>query len=391
VNRRELKVIHPAQRDEQAYALAYVERCRGFVPLLESERELLLRALEKAWQREQYAQVVQLVSGLVYLVGRLDNREQGRGILQRGIQACQRLQNRYQQAYFLNRLSTLLWLQGEYTYAQRVWEESRQIAQALGRTVCLWEPFFSLIPLADMLGGYDAAAHLVTSLLHNQEDYSESIAAVRFIRAFYARLHGNKEQAQDDLVACLSLLSVTGIAVSPYKPFFELLVKVELARVRDDYDSSRVYAQAALSFAQTCCDRYTIAALLWDQCLFAYHCGLLDDAYPFVLQLVKLTEYRQEAHFRRWTAFLLQQFGSIPPSQRASTTMICASQSPYLLSYRELDILHLLASGASNREIATALTIATGTVKKHIEHIYDKLDAHSRTQAVAIARSRQLL
>ncbi|UCC55006.1 MAG: response regulator transcription factor [Anaerolineaceae bacterium] len=57
------------------------------------------------------------------------------------------------------------------------------------------------------------------------------------------------------------------------------------------------------------------------------------------------------------------------------------------LSKRELEVIQLIASGATNAEIAQELYIAVGTVKNHVKNIYSKLDVHSRTQA--IARSRE--
>jgi LuxR family maltose regulon positive regulatory protein len=61
------------------------------------------------------------------------------------------------------------------------------------------------------------------------------------------------------------------------------------------------------------------------------------------------------------------------------------------LSARELEVLALVAAGYTNHEIAAQLHIGTSTVKKHINHIYDKLDVTHRAQAVARARSLQLL
>ena len=61
------------------------------------------------------------------------------------------------------------------------------------------------------------------------------------------------------------------------------------------------------------------------------------------------------------------------------------------LSERELEVLQLIADGASNREIAEALVVSLGTVKKHLNNIFLKLDAHNRTQAVAAARSYDLI
>ena len=51
------------------------------------------------------------------------------------------------------------------------------------------------------------------------------------------------------------------------------------------------------------------------------------------------------------------------------------------LSDRELEILRLVATGASNKEIAAALVIAEGTVKNHITNILGKLGVRDRTQA----------
>jgi DNA-binding CsgD family transcriptional regulator/GAF domain-containing protein len=54
-----------------------------------------------------------------------------------------------------------------------------------------------------------------------------------------------------------------------------------------------------------------------------------------------------------------------------------------LLTRRELEVLELMASGASNAEIAQLLTIAVGTVKSHVKHILRKLRAANRAEAVA--------
>lgn len=61
------------------------------------------------------------------------------------------------------------------------------------------------------------------------------------------------------------------------------------------------------------------------------------------------------------------------------------------LSERELELLELIAEGQSNREVAEQLVITVGTVKKHLNNIFGKLDVKNRTQAVARAREVGLI
>lgn len=61
------------------------------------------------------------------------------------------------------------------------------------------------------------------------------------------------------------------------------------------------------------------------------------------------------------------------------------------LSRRELEILRLVAAGASNKEIAAALFITEGTVKNHITNILAKLGVSDRTQAAVKAKELRLV
>ncbi len=63
---------------------------------------------------------------------------------------------------------------------------------------------------------------------------------------------------------------------------------------------------------------------------------------------------------------------SVPPGRRRGS----------LLSTREEEVLHHLAQARSNRDIAAAMSIAEGTVKRHTSSIYAKLGAKSRMDAV---------
>lgn len=61
------------------------------------------------------------------------------------------------------------------------------------------------------------------------------------------------------------------------------------------------------------------------------------------------------------------------------------------LTRRELDVLRLLAEGMSTDDIAARLTISPTTVRNHVSRCLAKLDAHSRLEAVAVARRLDLV
>ncbi|TQV76503.1 response regulator transcription factor [Aliikangiella marina] len=62
-----------------------------------------------------------------------------------------------------------------------------------------------------------------------------------------------------------------------------------------------------------------------------------------------------------------------------------------LFSQREQEMLLFLAQGYTNKEIAKSLDISPNTVKTHLKKLFDKLDVNNRTQAVAEAKSLNLI
>ncbi|MBM7051557.1 MULTISPECIES: response regulator transcription factor [unclassified Rothia (in: high G+C Gram-positive bacteria)] len=75
----------------------------------------------------------------------------------------------------------------------------------------------------------------------------------------------------------------------------------------------------------------------------------------------------------------------------ASALMTRMQRSHVTLSAREKELLALLATGATNKELARQLFISEATVKTHLVHIYSKLGVDNRTGAIARAREEGLL
>ncbi len=76
-----------------------------------------------------------------------------------------------------------------------------------------------------------------------------------------------------------------------------------------------------------------------------------------------------------------------PPAQPLPTS----STSSTGLTTREVEVLRLIARGATNREIAAQLVLSEGTVKNHISNILSRLGLRDRTQAAIYARENGLL
>ena len=88
---------------------------------------------------------------------------------------------------------------------------------------------------------------------------------------------------------------------------------------------------------------------------------------------------------------VLQELRDNLSTQESATPKQAAPPLAEPLSERELEVLDLIAQGLTNREIADRLYITVGTVKRHINNIYGKLQVHHRTEAVARARELNLI
>jgi DNA-binding NarL/FixJ family response regulator len=75
----------------------------------------------------------------------------------------------------------------------------------------------------------------------------------------------------------------------------------------------------------------------------------------------------------------------------AVASKLVARMTRVQLTLREMAVLRLVAAGKPNREIGETLSISEGTVKIHLTHLYEKLGATSRTEAVAKAVERGLI
>jgi LuxR family maltose regulon positive regulatory protein len=188
-----------------------------------------------------------------------------------------------------------------------------------------------------------------------------SVIEIELLRALAFQAQGDTDQALAALTRALSLARPGGyvrIFLDEGQPLMELLAAVEGSRTVEG--SIRTYVRQLLTAFQAEAARAGSAprSISLDT--------LKEPGHPSALPLPRPLDTRHP-----------------------STSPLQPPLEP--LSPREIEVLHLIAAGKSNQEIAATLVVALSTVKRHVSNIYGKMDVTSRTQAVALARDLGLL
>jgi LuxR family maltose regulon positive regulatory protein len=118
----------------------------------------------------------------------------------------------------------------------------------------------------------------------------------------------------------------------------------------------------------------------------------LDEGQPMRLLLAQWLAHARAGSLRDYAIRLLSHFDAEPHVVTAAQEKVSpAGNLVEPLSQRELEVLHLIALGRSNQEIARQLIVSLGTVKAHTASIYRKLDVANRTEAAARAKQLGIL
>lgn len=118
----------------------------------------------------------------------------------------------------------------------------------------------------------------------------------------------------------------------------------------------------------------------------------IDEGHPMQALLARWLAHAGAAPLRDYAARLLSQFDPGPHGVRVAQEKVLSTGNLIdPLSQRELEVLHLMALGKTNLDIARQLIVSRGTIKAHAASIYRKLDVTNRTEAVARARQLGIL
>lgn len=127
----------------------------------------------------------------------------------------------------------------------------------------------------------------------------------------------------------------------------------------------------------------------WDDKTGAEYFGELEDICRYAQALL----YSDKTTLQFYYCLPSHLWLKVKLSRHQEFTLLLAEQTklPFELSKREIELLTLISSGLSNEEIANALNISKRTVDKHIENIFTKTQAESRTLLAVFAVNENLI
>ena len=130
------------------------------------------------------------------------------------------------------------------------------------------------------------------------------------------------------------------------------------------------------------------AAALWN---LAFRQPAATQAFRVQCEILSACQRRPLNRVGDGEPWLERKQASHYPGRLAIVSKVAEHALQPELTGREREVLQGMARGKSNKEIGAALSISEGTVKTHVKAVLAKLDAVSRTEAVAIASKRGLL
>jgi ATP/maltotriose-dependent transcriptional regulator MalT len=324
------------------------------------------QALDR-WCREQPDMVAFTGRCLVHRAEILQLGGSWQAALEEARRACRRFveTNSSAAGLALYREAELLRLQGDLAAA----EEAYRSASRAG-----WEPQPGLAQLRLAQGRLDAA----TSAIRRATAETANPLRRAALLPAYVEIMLAASEVEDARSACDELETVAGRYSSAMLDAISAYERGAVELAGGDARRALDLLRRALEAWRTLEAPYEVART---RVLVGEACRLLDDMDACTLELEAAL-----ADFVR--------LGALPDAARVERLLGRERKgdgATHGLSSRELEVLRLVASGKSNREIAAALVISEHTVARHVQNIFAKLRVSSRTAATAFAFEHELV
>ena len=259
-------------------------------------------------------------------------------------------------AYY--RLAELLRLRGEFDAAEEAYREASRFG---------WDPQPGLAQLRLAQGRLDAA---LTAIRRASAELHDPLKRAALLPALVeiALAAGAIEEAR---TACLELRALAERYESAMLSALDANTHGAVAVAAGESEAALVSLREAQQIWLELDAPYEVART---RELIARACSGLGDEEAASLELAAATD-------------IFRQLGAAPDLARLQAP----ARPTHGLSPRELEVLRLVATGKSNREIAATLVISEHTVARHLQNIYAKLGLSSRAAATAFAFERDLV
>ncbi|MDX1400153.1 MAG: tetratricopeptide repeat protein, partial [Oceanospirillum sp.] len=290
----------------------------------------------------------------------------------KGQQACQQTGNQWMLAYLLIVMGNIALAQDNFDLAEQQFRSSYEIKDSMN------DP-----------EGMALAVNYLAQVALRQENYEQAQQLYQQSLTIYREIYD-----QGGLVRTLQGAGDTAVALKNWET--AVAAYREALRIASDMQWEPLVLSLFVSVAQLfqkAGDEEQSAEIA---AYVLHHSAAEQNAKNRATLLLKRMKHQPEpteTELPALTQHLLTELERrpfTPPPDKDSQHPI---QQPLVdpLTPRELEVLHLIAEGLSNRAIAEKLVISVGTVKSYTSNIYSKLGVSSRTQAVAEAREIGLI
>ena len=315
-----------------------------------------------------------------------------------------------------------------------VYMSASQVAYELGEPDQVEAYLTRCVTQAARLGSAEAQVFALSGLAHLRLAYDDMAAAANYFNQVDALLRAHTFNInimafveyyrfqlllkQGNFTAAAAWAEAHAGQLGPLNPYFHRLALPQILIARRDFDMALSNLTTLIQAAQDTGQGSVLLKALVLQALAFYLSGnpsqaltslehaltlaepegyvrtFVDEGAP-IAALLSVIRSRSPMVNRGYLDKLLAAFGTEGPEKPSAPLLpVVHGIAPFpveSLSLRELELLRLVAAGHTNQEIAKKLFLALGTVKKHLNNIFGKLDAQSRTQAIARARELNLL
>lgn len=276
---------------------------------------------------------------------------------------CEQAMNQAATGQALYQQGELLRLQGDFTAA----EEAYRDANRFGREA---QPGLALLRLGQ--GDVAPAAAAIRRVLG---ETTEPLQRAVLLPA-YAEIMLAVDDIEEARNACRELVEIAAGSGSAMLDAIAARVRGAVELAEGDASAALVSLRHAWQVWQELEAPYEVALA---RVLVGLACRALGDEDSATLELGAARG-------------VFEQLGAAPDVARVdSHARSAAAADTHGLSPRELQVLRLVATGKTNREIASELVVSEHTVARHVQNIFGKLGVSSRTAATAFAFERDLV